>query len=274
MIFLKKDDIIPPITSNILSLMSTDTKAQTYKKNALEIKSTSISTSVLAIYSADLKQIDILLQEKISLAPEFFKNSALLIDLQDCPKQKPALDLSALIELLYAKKLIPIGISGGNAEQNKIALSFKIPVHTIRGATLKNSSNKKDQLKIVPPIEEDTKTEVDSSSAPLVENMLIAQPIRSGQRIYAKGDLTILSHVGAGAEIMAEGSIHIYGALRGRALAGVQGNTESRIFCTTLEAELISIAGTYKISEEIDKDENTKPVQIYLQKKSLIIEKL
>ncbi len=275
MIFPNKDDIIPLITSNLLPLMSTATKAQTYKKNALEIKSTSFSTSVFAIYSTDLKQIELLLEEKIALAPEFFKNSALLIDLQACPKQKTGLDLSALIELLYSKKLIPIGISGGSVEQNKLALSFKIPVHTIRGSNLTNGKNKTAQLDFIPPpIEEDTSSEIDSSSTPLVENMLISQPIRSGQRIYAKGDLTILSHVGAGAEIMAEGSIHIYGALRGRALAGVQGNTESRIFCSLLEAELLSIAGTYKISEEIDKAENTKPVQIYLQDKSLIIEKL
>ena len=104
--------------------------------------------------------------------------------------------------------------------------------------------------------------------------MLISQPIRSGQRIYAKGDLTILSHVSAGAEIMAEGNIHIYGALRGRALAGVQGNTESRIFCSALEAELVSIAGHYKISEELDEVEKQTPTQIYLQDQALIINTL
>lgn len=278
MIFLKKDDIIPPITPNMLSLMSTDTKVS-YKKPALEIKSTSFSTSVLAIFSTDLKQIQLLLEEKISLAPEFFKNSALLIDLHGCPNQKQAIDLSALIELIYAKNLIPIGISGGNKKQNELALTFKIPVHTIRGTNLANNksenpqaiSNKDESLLPVDKLQ--TKQEV-SSEAPIIENMFISQPIRSGQRVYAKGDLTILSHVGAGAEVMAEGNIHVYGALRGRALAGVQGNIESRIFCSSLEAELVSIAGNYKINEELDKTEKMTPVQIFLQNKSLIIEKL
>ena len=104
--------------------------------------------------------------------------------------------------------------------------------------------------------------------------MLVNHPIRSGQRIYAKGDLTILSHVSAGAEVMAEGNIHIYGALRGRALAGVQGNTESRIFCSDLQAELISIAGHYKISEEFDKTEHPQPTQVFLQEQALIIKSL
>jgi septum site-determining protein MinC len=80
--------------------------------------------------------------------------------------------------------------------------------------------------------------------------------------------------VSAGAEIMAEGNIHVYGSLRGRALAGVQGNIESRIFCSDLQAELISIAGHYKISEELDKAEYCKPTQIYLQDQALIIKNL
>ena len=104
-----------------------------------------------------------------------------------------------------------------------------------------------------------------------VENMLITHPIRSGQRIYAKGDLTILSLVSAGSEIMAEGNIHVYGALRGRALAGVQGNSESRIFCSALQAELVSIAGHYKINEELDTIDPHKPAQIFLKDQALII---
>lgn len=257
--------------------MSIDAKASTYKKSALEIKSTSFSTSVLALFSTDLKQIELLLDEKISLAPEFFKNSAILMDIQSCVSQKPALDLPALIELLYTKKLIPIGISGGNKEYNDLALTFNIPVHTIRGKNLTNNSKESSQLtppKDVLPISDEEPSQESTITTTLVENMFISQPIRSGQRVYAKGDLTILSHVGAGAEIMAEGHIHVYGALRGRALAGVQGNTESRIFCSALEAELVSIAGNYKVSEELDKTKITTPVQIFLQDKSLIIEKL
>ena len=101
--------------------------------------------------------------------------------------------------------------------------------------------------------------------------LLITQPIRSGQRIYAKGDLVITAQVSAGAEIMAEGNIHVYNTLRGRASAGVQGNTEARIFCFDLQAEIVSIAGIYKVSEDIDDAFRNKPVQIYLQDQAFII---
>ncbi len=103
---------------------------------------------------------------------------------------------------------------------------------------------------------------------------LITQPIRSGQRIYASGDLIILSQVSAGAEIMAEGNIHVYNTLRGRALAGVHGNTTARIFCFDLQAELISIAGDYKTSEDLNKQTYKNPVQIYLQNHALIIKEI
>jgi septum site-determining protein MinC len=100
---------------------------------------------------------------------------------------------------------------------------------------------------------------------------MITRPIRSGQRIYASGDLVVLAQVSAGAEIMAEGNIHVYSTLRGRALAGVQGNVEARIFCSDLQAELISIAGNYKISEDMRDVVSKKAVQVYLQGHTLII---
>jgi septum site-determining protein MinC len=100
---------------------------------------------------------------------------------------------------------------------------------------------------------------------------VITQPIRSGQRVYSQGDLIVLAQVSSGTEIMAEGNIHVYATLRGRALAGVQGDTKARIFCSDLQAELISIAGIYKVSEDLNDSVRNKPVQIYLKDNSLII---
>ncbi len=252
--------------------MSTDTEAPSYPKSVLEFKSTSFSTPVLVLFSTELKQIELQLKEKIAQAPEFFKHSALLIDLQEVNKQDQVIDITDLVNCLYANKLLPIGISGGNDEQNRLALDLHVPIHTIRGVISKKDSLLKNSAT------ENTETSANKSMmepvSATVENMFISQPIRSGQRIYAKGDLTILSHVSAGAEIMAEGNIHVYGSLRGRALAGVQGNIKSRIFCSDLQAELISIAGHYKISEELDKAEYRKPTQIYLQDQALIIKNL
>lgn len=252
--------------------MPTDTEDPIYKNSALEFKSTSFSVPVLVISSLDLKQIELLLKEKIAQAPDFFNNSPLIIDLEEINRQKKNIDFSGLIKCLQSNKFIPIGLSGGNDKQNSLALELNIPKHTTWGTHSKNAASAK--KKPIESVEKIEKTDSADPPSSTVENMLISQPIRSGQRIYAKGDLTVLSQVGAGAEIMAEGNIHVYGCLRGRALAGVLGNTESRIFCSDLQAELISIAGHYKVNEELEKAEHRKPSQIFLQGQALIIENL
>jgi len=165
--------------------------------------------------------------------------------------------------------LFPVGVRGGNVQQNKQALELLIPVYSMHSGSVP-VENKKQKTTIVPVIETKADVEVDIETDVAVTT-LITQPIRSGQRIYAAGDLVILSQVSAGAEIMAEGNIHVYNTLRGRALAGVRGNSEARIFCFDLQAELISIAGNYKISEDLDESVRNKPVQIYLQDQALII---
>ena len=102
--------------------------------------------------------------------------------------------------------------------------------------------------------------------------MIQTAPVRSGQQIYADNrDLTVLTSVGAGAEVLADGSVHIYGALRGRALAGAQGNEKARIFCREFHAELVAVAGHYKVLEEIPKELRGKAVQIWLENEQLNI---
>lgn len=107
------------------------------------------------------------------------------------------------------------------------------------------------------------------------ETRIIYQPVRSGQQVYAQnGDLIVLAQVSAGAEILADGNIHVYGPLRGRALAGVKGNTQARIFCHSLEAELVSIAGQYKISEDLQNESWKKPSQVHLSDETLTVKAL
>ncbi|MBC8057587.1 MAG: septum site-determining protein MinC, partial [Rhizobiales bacterium] len=97
-------------------------------------------------------------------------------------------------------------------------------------------------------------------------------PVRSGQQVYAQSrDLTVCATVGAGAEVIADGSIHIYGPLRGRALAGAQGNEKARIFCREFHAELVAVAGHYKVLEDIPKELRGKAVQVWLDKDQLHI---
>ena len=244
--------------------MLIDSQKTPNKPLLLEFKSSTFTVPVLVLSSDDLVVIEQQLQEKISLAPEFFKNSPLVFDLQEINKNGHNIDISALTDIVRKAGLLPIGIRGGNVQQNKQALELHIPVYSIHSGGVSAETQK--QKKIIPVPE--PKTEIDTD---VTATTMITQPIRSGQRIYASGDLVILAQVSAGAEIMAEGNIHVYNTLRGRALAGVRGNTGARIFCFDLQAELISIAGNYKISEDLDEAVRNKPVQIYLQDQALII---
>jgi septum site-determining protein MinC len=245
--------------------MSTNSQQTPYLPPALEFKSSTFSVPVLVLFDNDTAVIERQLQEKVRLAPEFFKNSPLMFDLQELNKQEREIDIATLTTIIRKLNLLPIGIRGGTAQQNQQALTLGIPVHSIHGGSASAPAETVKSKKTAP------------SPAPKTEpvmSTLITQPIRSGQRLYAEGDLIIMAQVSAGAEIMAEGNIHVYGTLRGRALAGVQGNPEARIFCSDLQAELVSIAGTYKISEDMNDSVRNKPVQVYLQNENLIIKDL
>ena len=120
-----------------------------------------------------------------------------------------------------------------------------------------------------PPEVPEPKKEPETVAA---KNLVITTPVRSGQQVYAKGgDLIIIAPVSAGAEVLADGNIHIYGPLRGRALAGVSGDKSARIFCQSLEAELISIAGSYKVNEDLQKDHWKKNTQASLNGDQLTV---
>lgn len=235
------------------------------QKTALEFKSTSLTVPVLLLAGNDLACIEQQLQEKVAQAPEFFKNSPLLIDLQKLTAQNLAISVETIVNAVRKQGFMPIGIRGGNEQQNAESLAMHLPVHSMHGQNAP-LAEKKSANKLPAP---DVETPVAANQT--IENKLITQPVRSGQRVYAKGDLIVTATVSAGAEIMAEGNIHIYGSLRGRALAGVLGNTESRIFCSDLQAELISIAGIYQLSDDLSKHSTHQPVQISLDNQTLII---
>lgn len=245
--------------------MSTDSQQAPYLPPALEFKSSTFSVPVLVLFDNDTAVIERQLQEKVRLAPEFFKNSPLMFDLQELNKQEREIDIVILTAITRKLNLLPIGIRGGTALQNQQAITLGIPVHSVHGGSASAPVETVKPKKIAPG---------PAPKAEPVMSMLITQPIRSGQRLYAEGDLIIMAQVSAGAEIMAEGNIHVYGTLRGRALAGVLGNPEARIFCSDLQAELVSIAGTYKISEDMNDSVRNKPVQVYLQNENLIIKDL
>ena len=244
--------------------MATTPNLSSQNLPAFEFKSSVITIPVLNIYTTDVNLLSLQLREKIKQAPEFFKNSSVLIDLQNIHGQE--LNLSLLVDAIHNVNILPIGIRGGSEAHKKLAHQLQLPNFKAPSpSTEKAPAEKTPEPTITAPAE--TVEPVLNT----IENILISLPIRSGQRVYAKGDLVITSHVSAGAEVIAEGNIHIYGALRGRALAGVLGDEKAKIFCSDLQAELISIAGNYRISEDIEDNYKKTPVQIYLNEQALII---
>jgi septum site-determining protein MinC len=245
--------------------MSSDAVDSTFSKPVAEFKSSSFNTPVLVVYTCNLAEIDACVAEKIAQAPDFFKYSPIIIDLTQCAS---SITLAHLIDCLRNHFLLPIGVTTNDPQLQQQAIECYLPLHS-----LKKRHSPAPDIKINPSPEPAAPPKVEEPAS-VMSSMLIDHPIRSGQRIYAKGDLIILSHVSAGAEVMAEGNIHIYGSLRGRALAGVQDNNQARIFCLDLKAELVSIAGHYKINEELDLNTINKPIQIFLEDKTLIINEL
>lgn len=254
---------------------------------AFELKAAGFTLPIIRLLDTDIETVALRLGVKVEKAPEFFRNTPVVIDLSDLPQDGQPIALPQLVGLLRGYGMIPFGVRGANAEQAAAAEALDLAIlrdsyvrrtkaagelavdpepqptpAAVRAATAPDKA---------PPVPETAQPPLSGSSG----FMLITKPVRSGQRIYAAGgDLSIIAPVSSGAELMADGNIHVYGPLRGRALAGMSGNMEARIFCHDLQAELISIAGHYRVSEGIPNELRGVPVQIFLDQKILRIEKL
>lgn len=221
----------------------------TERQTCFQFKASFAPCTILQLSRYDLDALEVQLVEAISRAPNFFIGSPVLVDLEKV-NSLGSMDFVRIKKILIANGLAPIGVRGGSEEQIIEAATAGLPQVNIGKSAFSDNSKKKTEEK------EATST-----------TKLITTPIRSGMQVYARGgDLIVVAHVSPGAELLADGHIHVYGALRGRALAGVQGNTDARIFCNTLEAELVSIAGFYLTKEDMQLlPEKQEMIQIYLE---------
>ncbi len=242
----------------------------------LELRSGSYTLPTLRLFDSDVDQIQQQLKEKIDQAPSFFINSPVVLDLQELKQTE--LDLKHLVKEISDLKMCVSGVRGGSPELHALASECGLAVLAIGATKLAEPTTATEQIN-VPETKKDSIDEPGEPPEPADVIMFTSEtmtaPIRSGQRRYTRhGDLIALAQVSEGAELMADGNIHIYGTLRGRALAGVQGDTSARIYCRNLQAELVAIAGHYLVSEDIDDQYLNQPVQIYLTDQTLVIEKL
>lgn len=243
------------------SAMTSPTDSPSNAPQAVELKSGTISLPILKLLSPELETVQAALREKLTRAPDFFKNAPIILDLGDLqPQEKEALDLLSLLSVVKALDLAPVGMRGGSTAQQAAAQAEGLALL----AEVKTES---------PPPRPAPRRGLAPPRPPLTDTKVIDQPVRSGQKIYAAGgDLIVMAPVSPGAEIMADGNIHVYGSLKGRALAGVQGNTSARIFCTDLQAQLIAIGGQYRTSEEVEDDSiRGRLVQIQLVNDALVV---
>ncbi|MBN7771472.1 septum site-determining protein MinC [Marinobacter daepoensis] len=239
--------------------------AATDAKQSFQLKSASVSLTALELYYFENDEFEANLRDKISQAPGFFKDIPLIISLEKYEGLDSELDFFKIIGTCRRHNIHVIGVRAGNDDQRRLARGASLallPGGSLRDKTTSEATVDKDHQAAAQP---------DTTHEPAPAR-IISQPVRSGQQVYApEGDLIILAPVQAGAEVLAAGNIHVYGPLRGRALAGIHGAESARVFCQSLEAELVSIAGHYKISEDLQDNGWKSAVQIQLRDDVLVV---
>jgi len=217
-------------------------------------KGSSFTLTIAHITTSDLDRITRELTDKTAQAPSFFQDIPLVLDLQSL--ESSSLDLDTLIKVFRAQRMNPLGVRNATPEQQAAARSIGLSFF---------ATGRREEGRLTPPVAE-----------PRVKPRVSTQPIRSGQQVYAPGgDLVLLGMVNSGAEALADGNIHSYAPLRGRALAGIKGDKEVHIFTYCLEAELLSIAGAYRVIEDIRDlpiEVRGKPAHIYLSGDRIMID--
>ena len=226
-----------------------------------EIKSADLSLVALLLKTTDIAEVSRALKQQMAESPGFFDQDPMVIDVTGLTLvDDETIDLARLMAVLREYALVPLAIKGASP-----AL-----MHLAKGVGLVDASDariRRSAPLCEAPITQALPVEQVAPQPVPPGAMRIDRPLRSGQQVYAKGrDLIVMGMVNAGAEVIADGHIHVYGTLRGKAIAGARGDGDAKIFAMVMEPELISIAGVYRTSENpLSKDVLGKPAQVSLQ---------
>ena len=244
--------------------------AATDYEQAGELKIGQVGIANLRIRSLDVDQLVREMRERVERAPKLFGRAAVIVDFGGLSQTPDAATAGALIDGLREAGVLPVALAYGTRDNDALAEALGLPVL----AKFRAQYERAERAEPAPPPRESApaprqaapaRPAAPAAAAPKAPGKVQKTPVRSGQQLYAEGcDLTVLSTVGAGAEVISDGSIHVYGSLRGRALAGAQGNAEARIFCRDFQAELVAIAGHYKVLDDIPDTLRGKAVQVWL----------
>jgi len=238
------------------------------------------TVTVLRLSTTDLSSVKRELRSKLEQLPGFFLDAPIVVDLSalegsdddaegEAPQPRREVPLRELANLLRELKVVPIGIR--NLREERRTEAREAGFANIRGGGNKRPARTSPSREVQAPSNEGPQPAARGEGFSQ-GSMIVRGAVRGGKVLYAEQcDAVVLGPVNAGGEIIADGNIHIYASLRGRALAGAHGNEEARIFCKSLDAELVAIAGCYLRADEIPAKNRGKPAQIYLENGNLVI---
>jgi septum site-determining protein MinC len=222
---------------------------------------------VMRVGGANGTSLEQTLRTQITRSPQFFANAPIVLDLKGSNGFSRARDFVEMKRVLSSLTLVPVGVQNASAEQQAAAIEAGLGMLTAPATSRRPAASA--------PADAAPSRAASAAPAPKPaqgKSLLVTEPVRSGTQIYAPGgDVIVTRSVSAGAEIIADGHIHVYGALRGRAIAGATGDASARIFVGRLEAELVSIAGRYLIHEDIAPAHLGQRVQVVLQEQRVVI---
>ena len=243
-----------------------------------DIKFGQVGIANLRLKRLDAEELQRELADKVQHAPNLFAYAPVVVDLShlsELPDLETVRDLFARIR---AAGMRPVGLSYGTSENETLARALDVPLFAKFRAAFERGG--KSEPAVVEPAPRQSAKSTPAVAEPRNEGAAVIglvhdKPVRSGQQVYARGrDLILTKLVANGAEVIADGSIHVYGALRGRALAGAQGDITARIYCQEFHAELVSIAGQYRVFEDMPQELRGQPVQAWLDGDRLMLAKL
>ncbi|MBD7959586.1 MAG: septum site-determining protein MinC [Comamonas sp.] len=241
--------------------------SQGVARSSFDLKSAQLAVMAVALRDTQVSVLATDLAQRLADDPDFFDNDPVLIDLQHVRDSTDAIDFPKLIKLLKRHRTVPVAVCNGSVEQMAAAHAAGLmPAPDAHPVRTKEVVREVEVIREVEVLRE--------VPAPAPNAMIVDKPLRSGQQVYARGcDLVVMAVVSYGAEVIADGNVHIYAPLRGRAVAGARGNTEARIFSTCMEPQLLSIAGNYRaLEDDLPKNIAGKPAQARLEGEKLVIE--
>lgn len=245
------------------------TDTTTADDTGVVFKGRMMTLTVLEIRETDCDCIAHQVDEQLARAPGFFARMPVLLTFPDALP-----DLARVTQILHRADLSVVGVLDADDAVAQAARDAGLGLMSSPGRNAKTPEpSDRASAETSSTTQSRAASHDESAASTQTPTRLVTKPVRSGQQIYARGgDLVIAASVSEGAEVLADGHIHVYGALRGRALAGASGDTQARIFCRRFEPDLVAIAGCYKVADAMDEGVRSRTVQVRLDDDNLMIE--